>query len=167
MISDRMTAALNKQINAELYSGYLYLAMSAQASDMGLGGVAGWFFVQYQEEEAHAHRLLKYVLSQGARVLLDTIEKPQAEYASVQAMFEETLAHEKKVTGLINGLVDLAIEDKDHATQSVLKWFVDEQVEEEESASDIIAKFALAGDHGASLLMLDRALAARQAASHG
>ena len=161
MISEKMTAALNAQINAELYSAYLYLAMSAQATSMGLQGVANWFHVQAQEEMAHTQKFYNYVNSQGARVILEAIEKPPTEFDSPTAMFAAALEHERKVTALINGLANQAVDEKDHATQIVLQWFVTEQIEEEESASDILSKFKMAGDQGGGLFLMDKELATR------
>ena len=161
MISEKMTKELNNQVNAELYSAYLYLAMSACATDMDFNGAANWFFLQMQEEMTHAQKIYDYICSQGNRVELEAIEKPPAQFESLKKMFEETLAHEKKVTSLINGLADLALEEKDHATSNFLQWFVDEQVEEEESVNDILAQLKLAGDQGPGLYMLDKSLSER------
>jgi len=162
MISDKMTAALNGQINAEMYSAYLYLSMSAFAAYKGWDGIAGWLSAQAMEEMTHAHKLYGYVNSQGGRVLLDAIEKPPAEFESARDIFAKTLEHEKKVTASINALVNLAIQEKDHATNAFLQWFVTEQVEEEEHAGTILARFELAGDHVGALFMLDRELGARR-----
>ncbi len=161
MISKNMTDALNVQINKELFSSYLYLSMSSYASHIGLPGVANWFFIQAQEELAHVQRFYGYILSQGQRVILDAIEKPESEFASALAMFEAALVHEQYVTGCVNDLVNLAVEERDHASQIFLQWFVTEQVEEEENASDIIAKLKLAGDQGGGLFMIDKELSAR------
>ena len=161
MISEKMVAALNNQINAELYSAYLYLSMSSCASFKGLKGGAQWFFVQAQEEMMHAQRLYDYVNSVGAQVKLAAIDGPPTAFDSLKQMLEDTLAHEKKVTALINGLVDLAVEEKDHATEIFLQWFVTEQIEEEESANDILSQLKLAGDEGSGLFMIDRELGAR------
>ena len=161
MISKEMTNALNKQINAELSSAYLYMSMSAYAAHAGLKGAANWFAVQTQEEMAHAQRFYDYVNSQGEHVVLGAIPQPQTEFASLTDMFERTLAHEKKVTALINDRVNLAAAEKDHATSIMLQWFVTEQVEEEESASDILATLKLTGQSGGGLFMLDKELGAR------
>ena len=163
MISGKMTKALNEQINKELYSAYLYLAMSAQAEEMGLKGFASWFKLQAKEEVEHAMKYFGYVNEQGARVKLAAIEMPPAEFKSAQAMFQETLKHEKFVTASIHGLVDLAISEKDHATNSFLTWFVDEQVEEEAHAQEIVDWLKMAGDAGNALLILDSKLGARKA----
>ncbi len=161
MISERMTQALNDQINAEIFSSYLYLSMSSYASHVGLPGCANWFFIQAKEELTHAQRFCDYINSQGQRVILAAIQKPESEFTSALAMFEATLAHEKLVTGLVNDLVNLAREERDHATEIFLQWFVSEQVEEEQNASDIIAKLKLAGDQGGGLFMIDKELAGR------
>jgi len=161
MISKKMTEALNKQINAELYSAYLYLAMSSHASFNGTTGTATWLFVQAQEEMTHAQRLYNYVNSVGEHAVLAVIDEPPADFASVTDYFEKTLEHEKKVTAMINELVNLAVEEKDHATEIFLQWFVSEQVEEEESANDILAKLKLAGDVGGGLFMIDKELGTR------
>ena len=161
MITDRMAAALNGQINAELYSSYLYLSMAAYAENEGLPGTANWLFVQVQEEMTHAQRLFAYMNRVGARVALDAIEKPPAEFEGIVSIFEQVLAHEQKVTALINGLVDVAVEERDHATESFLMWFVDEQVEEEETANTLLAQLRLAGGQGPALFMIDRELGAR------
>jgi ferritin len=161
MISQKMTDALNSQINAELFSSYLYLSMSSCAAHIGLPGVAKWFYVQSLEELTHVQRFYDYINSQGQRVLLDAIEKPESEFDSARTMFEMTLSHEQLVTGRVNDLVNLAIEERDHATEIFLQWFVSEQVEEEQSASDILAKLKLAGDQGGGLFMIDKELEAR------
>ena len=161
MISAKMTQALNNQINAELFSSYLYLSMSSYAAHVGLPGSANWFYIQAQEELTHVQRFYDYINSQGQRVILEAIEKPNSDFESALTMFEATLQHEQHVTGLINKLVDVAIEERDHATEIFLQWFVSEQVEEEQNASDIIAKLKLAGDQGGGLFMIDKELAGR------
>ena len=161
MISKTMTDALNNQINAEMFSAYLYLSMAAYATRAGLPGAANWFSVQAKEEMTHALRFYNYINSQGEHVVLTAIAGPQTEFDSILAAFEETLAHEKKVTALINDLSTLARDERDHASEITLQWFVSEQVEEEESASDIIAMLKLAGTQGGGLFMVDKELAAR------
>jgi ferritin len=161
MISKKMVKALNKQINAETYSAYLYLAMSSQAAVMGLKGVAHWMFVQGQEEMTHALKQYLYVLSQGEQVILEAVQQPPAQFKSALHMFEEVLKHEQKVTGLINDLVNLAVSEKDHASEIFLQWFVTEQIEEEQNATDIVGKLKLVGDNGGGLFMVDKELAAR------
>ncbi|HOW98933.1 MAG TPA: ferritin [Kiritimatiellia bacterium] len=163
MISGKMTKAINEQINKELYSSYLYLAMSAQAEALGLKGFANWFKVQAAEENEHAMKFFDYLGEQGARVKLAAIDQPPVEFKSPKAMFEETLKHEKTVTASINALADLALAEKDHATGSFLRWFVDEQVEEEANAQEIVDWLKLAGEAGNALLFLDSKLRARKA----
>lgn len=162
MLSNKMAEAINVQINKELYSGYLYMAMSASCTSLGLKGFANWFMVQYHEEMAHAMKLYDYVHNQGNRVTLMAIDQPQTEFSSPIAMCEKTLAHEQFVTGLIDGLVELARSENDTSTESFLKWFVKEQVEEEESAGNLLGKVKAAGDSREMLGNLDQELAGRQ-----
>ena len=161
MISKKMVKALNQQVNAELYAAYLYMSMSSACADKGLKGAANWFHVQTQEEMTHALRLYKYIQSQSEHALLAAIDGPPTEFTSLKAMFEAALSHEKKVTGMINALADLAVAEKDHATGIFLQWFVNEQVEEEASVTDVLNEINLGGEKGAPLLMLDKELGAR------
>ena len=161
MLDTRMEEALNRQINAEIYSGYLYLSMAAKFADLGMAGGQNWMTVQYQEELSHAQKFFDYVIERGGRVTLAPIEGPATEWPSGLAMFEEAYAHEQKVTGLINDLASLALELKDHATHTFLQWFIAEQVEEEATASDMVQKFAMAGEHPSGLYQLDKELAGR------
>jgi len=161
MISKKMAKALSNQVNAELYSAYLYLSMSSYATSMGLQGFAHWFYVQAQEETTHALRIYTYLTTVGEQVVLDAIAKPPAKFKSALAMVEATLEHEKKVTAMINDLVTLARSGKDHATEIFLQWFVSEQVEEEDSVNAILAKLKLAGKEGGGLFMIDKELAPR------
>ena len=161
MLSKRMLAALNKQINAETYSAYLYMSMAAYAKSLGLDGFENWFRVQVQEELAHATKFYDYVNERGGRVTLTAIEPPPASWKTPLAAFEATLKHEQLVTGLINKLVDLAVAESDHATANMLQWFVAEQVEEEASADAIRQKLVLVGTRGDALYMMDKELAAR------
>lgn len=161
MLSDKMLEALNKQINAELYSSYLYLAMAADFHDKNLSGFARWMEAQAQEEHGHAMKIYAYVHEQMARVKLDAIDAPRTEWDSPLAIFQETFAHEQKVTKMIHDLVTLAREESDYATEGFLGWFVKEQVEEEASAADMRDKLELVGDSKNGLFMLDRAAAAR------
>lgn len=162
MISKKMEKALNEQINKELYSAYLYLAMAAQAENMGLKGFANWFTVQFHEEQGHALKFYEYVNEQGGRVELAAIKQPQTEFRSVLSMFEQTYKHEQFVTASIHALVDLAIKEGDHATRSMLTWFVDEQVEEEANDLEILGKLKMIGSSGSGLLYLDGKLAKRK-----
>jgi len=161
MLSETMLDAMNRQINAELYSAYLYQSMSANFEALGLKGFASWMTVQAQEELTHAMRFYNYVVERGGRVVLDAIEKPQAEWASALDAFKATYEHEQKVTSLINNLVELAAREKDYASNSMLQWFVDEQVEEEASADEILQKLKLIGEDKSALFMLDKELGAR------
>jgi ferritin len=161
MLSTKMEAALNEQLNKEIYSAYLYMSMSAYSTNIGLRGFANWFMVQYQEEMLHAMKFYNYINDQGSRVKLMAIDAPATEFESPLDMFEKTLKHEQFVTKRINDLVDLAIKEKDHATNIFLQWFITEQIEEEANDNDIIAKLKLVGKKGEALLMLDKELAAR------
>ena len=161
MISAKMTDALNSQINKEMYSAYLYMSMSAYAENIGLRGFANWFMVQYKEENEHAMRIYHYVQEQGEAVKLAAIEQPPTEFENILQMFEATLEHEKFVTQSINNLMDLAIGEKDHATQIFLQWFVSEQVEEEANVYEIIDKLKLIGEQSGGLFMYDKEMSAR------
>ncbi len=153
--------ALNEQLNAELYSAYLYLSMSAYFSDIGLSGFANWMRVQAKEEQFHAMKFYDYINERGGRVLLPAIDAPEAEWDSPLACIEAVLEHEKKVTSLINNLVDLAIEQKDHATNIFLQWFVTEQVEEEDSVNEVLNKLRLLKGEGNGMFILDKELSTR------
>lgn len=161
MLSEKMEAALNEQLNKEIYSAYLYLSMSAYSTHIGLKGFANWFMVQYQEEMMHAMKFYNYINDQGGQVRLMAIDAPPTEFESPLDMFERTLKHEQFVTKRINDLVDLAIKKKDHATNIFLQWYVTEQIEEEANDNDIISKLKLVGKKGDALFMLDKDLAAR------
>lgn len=161
MITPKMAEALNKQLNAELYSSYLYMAMSAYASFKGLQGAANWLQIQKQEEMIHVQKMYDYIDSQGAQVILDTIEKPPADFGSLLELFKAVLAHEQKITGLINTLMTQAVKESDHATQTFLQWFVTEQTEEEQSVNTILDRLKLAGDTGPAIFMIDNELATR------
>ncbi|WP_129128282.1 ferritin [Geomonas oryzae] len=161
MLTEKLCQALNNQLNNELYSAYLYLSMSSYAGSIGLKGSANWFMVQYQEEMVHAMKFYNYINSRGEHVNLQAIAAPPAEFKSLLDMFEQTLKHELSITASINDLTDLALAEKDHATNIFLQWFVTEQIEEEENDRDIIGKLKLIGDNGQGLLMLDNELAAR------
>ena len=161
MLNKKLEEALNAQINAEFWSAYLYLSMSSDMSDKGMAGVANWFAIQFKEEQDHAMKFFNYVISRGGKVTLKPIEKVDTEWKSPLAAFEQTLQHEEKVTSLINDLYALAEQEKDYATQSMLQWFIDEQVEEEENAKAIIDTLKLIGDNGYGLYQLDKELATR------
>ncbi len=162
MISKRMLDALNEQINKELFSGYLYMAMSSHSSDIGMDGFATWFMAQYHEEMFHAMKMFEYVQDQGGKVILKAIDKPEESWDSPMAILKATLEHEKEVTASINALVRIAEEEHDYATHTFLQWYVTEQVEEEKSASDIIAHLELSGgEKGPGIFMLDKDLGNR------
>lgn len=156
MIDKKLEQEFNKQINAEFYSAYLYLSMSAYLSSINLNGFAHWMYVQYQEEQDHALKMYQYLIDRGARVILEEVEKPPTSWDSVVEVVEEVLKHEQKVTSLINNLMKLAYEKNDFASISFLQWFVDEQVEEEANVDKILQELKLSGGKGTSLLMLDR-----------
>jgi ferritin len=161
MLKENVLNALNSQLNAELYSAYLYLSMEAYFESIDLSGCANWMRAQSQEELMHAMKLYDYIVQRGERVTLSTIEGPQVEWDSPLVVFEHVYAHEQKVTGLINDLVDLSVSESDHATSNFLQWFVAEQVEEEESSSGVLQRIKLAGDSKSGLFMLDSELGQR------
>ena len=161
MLSKKLHEALNAQINAEMWSAYLYLSMSVEAESKGLKGFGNWFFIQFREEQDHARILMNYLLARGGQVLLAPIAEVRTSWGSQLEAFEDTLAHEKKVTAMINNLYDMAVTEKDHATASMLKWFIDEQVEEEESATTIIDSLKLVSGDKMGVFMLDKELATR------
>ena len=161
MLSKTMSAALNEQLNKEMYSAYLYMSMSAYSTHIGLKGFANWFMVQYQEEMMHAMKFYNYINDLGEQVMLMAIDAPPTAFESPLDMFEKTLKHEQFVTKRINDLVALAIKEKDHATNIFLQWFITEQIEEEANDNDVIAKLKLVGKKGDALLMLDKELSAR------
>lgn len=161
MISKKTQTELNKQINAEMYSAYLYLSMSAYFETLNLSGFANWTYIQYQEEMTHAMKMYHFVIERGGRVELDAIEAPKKEWKGSLDVMKEVYAHEQKVTGMINDLVDLAIQEKDHATNNFLQWFVAEQVEEEANADEIVSELEFIGENKQALLMLDRELRGR------
>ncbi len=161
MISKKMEDALNEQVNAELYSAYLYLSMESYFKAQNLNGFANWMRVQTQEEVTHATKIYEFISERGGRAILKAIEGPQTEWDSALAVFNAVYKHEQKVTGLINDLVDLAIKEKDHATNSFLQWFVNEQVEEESSADGIVQQLKMMENAPGGMFMLDRELGQR------
>ena len=161
MISPKIQDAINAQINAEFWSAYLYLAMGMHFEAEGRTGIANWFKIQFKEEQAHAEIFMNYVNSRGGRVVLKPIDAVPAEWKCPLCAFQDTLAHEQKVTALINNLYALAEAEHDYATRGMLDWFVNEQVEEEETAQSMIDRLKLIGDNGFGLYMLDQELAAR------
>lgn len=161
MLSNVMQKALNEQINAELWSAYLYLSMSAYFEDKNLPGFANWMKIQWQEEISHAMKLFDYVNERGGRVNLMPIAEVKTEWTGPIEVFSETLEHERKVSALINNLVNIAISEADHATNNVLQWFVAEQVEEEATAENLLEQLKMIDGFGHGMLMLDRELAQR------
>ena len=161
MVSEKMQEALNDQMNFEMYSGYIYLSMSAYLEDVGLGGHASWMRAQAQEEVLHAMKFFEYIRDRRGRVLMKAIQAPETQWESPLAAFEDAFEHERIVTSRINKLVDLAMEERDHNTNNFLQWFVDEQVEEEASVDDVVQKIKMVGGQGQGLFMLDRELGAR------
>jgi len=161
MISERLHEAINSQINAETWSAYLYLSMSMDAEHKGFKGIANWFYIQYCEEMDHARIFMNYLNERDAKVELKAIEAVPTAWESPLGMFKATLEHEKKVTALINNLAAIAKEDNDFASVNRLVWFIDEQVEEEASARDMITAFEAVEDNKYGLYMLDKELAAR------
>jgi ferritin len=155
MISQKMQDAFNKQINEEMYSSYLYLSMAAYFEAITLSGFAHWMRTQAQEEMFHAMKFFNHIVERGGEVELTTIKEPKKKWNSPLNVFEDALQHEQYITGCIHKLMDLAIEQKDYAGQNLLKWFVDEQVEEEDNATDILEKLKRIGSNDALLLMQD------------
>lgn len=161
MLSKTMQDAINEQIKNELYSAYLYLSMAAYAEEANLPGFAHWMKVQAREEVEHAMKFFDHATERGGRVALQAIDQPPVEFASPTDLFEKTLEHERHMTSLIHNLYALAVKENDYASQVLLHWFIEEQVEEEANATQILATLKMAGDKGNALVMLDRALAGR------
>ena len=160
-IGKKMQDAINEQINAELYSAYLYLSMSAYFKGLNLDGFAKWLRVQFDEEQAHALKFYDYVLERGGSVELKPIAKPAATWESPMAVFKQVLEHEQHVTALIYKLYEVAAEEKDYASQVLLQWYVDEQVEEESNACQIVDSLKRIADHETAVLQLDHQLGKR------
>lgn len=161
MLNKKIEEAINAQINAEMWSAYLYLSMAAHCHAIGQPGMAKWFEVQFKEEQDHAKILFNYVISRNGNVTLKAIDAVPTEWNSILDVFESTLTHEQKVTAMINDLFALTTQENDYATQSMLKWFIDEQVEEEENAQTIIDNIKMIKDNGYGIYMLDKELGAR------
>ena len=161
MLTEKMQTALNGQLNAELYSSYLYLSMNAYFKSVNLEGFANWMHYQAQEELVHSLKFYDFILQRGGKVQLQQVDAPPGEWSSPLAVFEATLEHEQKVTGLINDLVDVAHEERDHASNIFLQWFVSEQVEEEDTAGTLVDKLKLIGKDANGLFMLDTELGQR------
>ena len=161
MLSKKVQEALNNQIQHEFYAAYLYLAMMAFFENRSLPGFAGWMRLQAQEEVTHATKLVDFILDRGGEVELRAIDAPPSEFDGPLAVMRATLEHERRVTGMINELYELAVAERDYPAQVVLQWFISEQVEEEKSAGDIVDQLELAGDSGSALLGLDERLGRR------
>lgn len=161
MIKENIQDALNKQIMREMYSSNLYLAMSSWYAVKNLNGFAHWMRHQAEEEMEHAMKLFDYLLQRGGTPVVSAISEPKQEWASATEAFEDAYQHEQLVTGWINELMDLAISEKDHATSSMLKWFIDEQVEEEATVSEILEKIKLTNESPNGLFLIDRELKMR------
>ena len=155
MISETLAAALNKQINAEMYSSYLYLSMSAWFETKSLSGFANWMRVQAEEETFHAMKMFDYLHERGGRVILEAIERPEAHWESPLAVIEAVLRHEEHVTSLINKLVDVAMDERDHAGTYFLQWYVEEQVEEEANVGTLLERMKMIADDSAGMFALD------------
>lgn len=162
MISKTLQDAMNEQINAELFSAYLYLSMAAHFESQNLAGFAQWMRVQYQEETGHALKFYKYVFDRSGVVTLKTIAQPATKFKTPLDVFKQVLAHEQKVSSLINKLYESAVKEKDYAAQGFLQWFINEQVEEEKNATDILTMLEMIGESPVSLIMADRQLGARK-----
>lgn len=160
-MNKKVEQTINEQINAELWSAYLYLSMSSHLASEGLNGFANWMRVQWQEETSHAMKFFDYLIERGGKPELKPIKEVPTKWNGPLNVFEEVLKHEQHITGLINNLVDIAIEEKDHATRNMLQWFVDEQVEEEANAQEIIDTLRLIKGEGNGLFMIDRELKQR------
>jgi len=161
MLNEKVQKALNEQVNAELYSSYLYVSMSAYFESIDLPGHASWMRCQAQEELVHAMKFYGYIHDRDGRVLVTAIDAPPTEWNSALAAFEAAYEHEQHVSSLINGLVDLARAESDHATYNTLQWFVEEQVEEEASAKAVVQQLKLVGSEGRGMFMVDRELGQR------
>jgi len=161
MLKENVLKAINQQINKEYYSAFLYLSMSAWFENQGLQGFANWMYIQYREELTHGNKFFKYVHERGGEVILKAIDQVDTDFENVVSVIEKTLEHEEYVTASINGIMDIAIADKDYATQSFLKWFIDEQVEEEANVHEILNTLRLISGHGNGLMFLDKELKKR------
>ena len=161
MISKKMAKEINAQINREFFSSFLYLAMANDAIDKGYLGTFKWMSIQFKEEQEHALKFAKYLQDQGVKVELAAMPAPQKVWKGILDMFEEALVHEKKVTAWIYGLNTLALREKDYATQSMLKWFIDEQVEEEANCNEAISALKLNATSAIATYMVDRQIGKR------
>jgi ferritin len=161
MLSKKVQKELNNQVNAEIYSAYLYLSMSSYCETLSLGGFANWMRVQFQEEMSHGLKIFDYINERGGQALLSAIDKPETSWKNIVDVFENVVKHEKLVTSLIHKLVEVARSEKDYATENMLQWFVNEQVEEEANAEQLLEDVKRIDGKGQGLLMLDRELRQR------
>jgi ferritin len=161
MLSDSLMKTLNDQLNAEFYSAYLYLGMSAYAARAGYRGVANWLYVQAQEERAHGIRMYRHILDRGAAPALTEVKAPPSSWPGIKELFENVLSHEQGVSRQINSIASQSLQEKDHATYNFILWYVNEQIEEEKNSGDILARLNLTGNNTALLFHLDSELAAR------
>lgn len=161
MLGKKMQEALNKQVNEEMYSGYLYLAMSADFEDKNLGGFASWLRIQAKEELEHAMKIYDHIQERGGKVVLEAIKQPPKQWKTIAKAFQDAYEHECYITGKINDLVELAQQEKDYPAFNMLQWFVDEQVEEEANAEEVLSKVKLLGEEGRHLYILDKEMAKR------
>eukprot|EP00767_Chilomastix_cuspidata_P006316 gnl/Chilomastix_cuspidata/6661.p2 GENE.gnl/Chilomastix_cuspidata/6661~~gnl/Chilomastix_cuspidata/6661.p2 ORF type:complete len:172 (-),score=2.30 gnl/Chilomastix_cuspidata/6661:334-849(-) len=164
MLSEKVENALNDQLNAESFSAYLYLSMSAYFESLNLKGFANWMKVQAEEEYIHSKKFYDFILQRGGRVSLKGLDSPQTEWKSAEDVFEASLNHEKYISGRINDLMNLAIDERDHATQIFLQWFVTEQVEEEDNVGSVLDQIKMIGETQHGIYMLDRELGQRTSA---
>lgn len=161
MVTKKMETALNAQINKEFYSAYLYLAMSAYCNKNNMPGCEHWFRIQYDEEVIHMTKMFDYLMQHGGSAHLMKIDEPPTDFGSILGAFDASLKHEQFVTKSINELLDVAVEEKDHATQVFLQWFITEQVEEEANVKEIVDRLRMIGNNGAALMMIDDKLSMR------
>jgi len=161
-LSTAMQDRLNKQLKAELDSAYLYLSMAAHCEEQNLKGFSHWLRMQEVEEREHAMKIFQYIADRGGRIALDRLEKPQSSWSSPLAAAEDVLSHERHVTAMIHELAEAAIAEKDHATETMLHWFISEQVEEEAQAADLVQRLKIAGTSGPGLYIIDRELSQRK-----
>ena len=161
-MNKKVSEALVNQVNKEFYSAYLYLAMNQYFEDETMAGMANWMYQQFLEEQFHAMKMVKYLNSRGVKVDLQAIERPTIEWTSMVSVFDDVLEHEKSITASINKIQSLSVKEEDFATMNFLQWFIDEQIEEEENAANILKQLQLIGDNGYGLLMLDKELAVRK-----
>jgi len=161
VLNKKVQDAINEQIKNELYSAYLYLSMAAYSEASNLPGLAHWMRLQSQEEVEHAMKFFDFINDRGGRVVLQAVDQPPTEFESPLAIFEQTLEHERKVTAMINQLYELALRENDYPSQVLLQWFIEEQVEEEKNAEQILQTLKMIGDKPQGLVMVDRELGRR------